>query len=123
MDEKQYTWGVFQDKPDTECTTLDTATSPMVSLPPAGFPCGYLACQARSTPATSTGSTADCHTRRTSTKNTEQRTMRKAEMVQRIAQELGSTTAKAAAAVEAILTTIEASLQQGEPVILRRFGT
>jgi len=49
--------------------------------------------------------------------------MRKAEMVQRIAQELGSTTAKAAAAVEAILTTIKASLQQGEPVILRRFGT
>ena len=29
----------------------------------------------------------------------------------------------AAAAVEAILTTIKASLQQGEPVILRRFGT
>ena len=49
--------------------------------------------------------------------------MRKAEMVQRIAQELGCTTAKAAAAVEAILTTIKASLQQGEPVILRRFGT
>src|SRR5438128_8030574 len=42
--------------------------------------------------------------------------MRKAEMVQRIAQELGSTTAKAEAAVEAILTTIKASLQQGEPV-------
>jgi len=49
--------------------------------------------------------------------------MRKAEMVQRIAQEFGSTTAKAEAAVEAILTTIKASLQQGEPVILRRFGT
>ena len=49
--------------------------------------------------------------------------MRKAEMVQRIAQELGCTTAKAAAAVEAILTTIKASLQQGDPVILRRFGT
>jgi nucleoid DNA-binding protein len=49
--------------------------------------------------------------------------MRKAEMVQRIAQELGSTTATAEAAVEAILTTIKASLQQGEPVILRRFGT
>ena len=49
--------------------------------------------------------------------------MRKAEMIQRIAQELGCTTAKAAAAVEAILTTIKASLQQGEPVLLRRFGT
>ena len=49
--------------------------------------------------------------------------MRKAEMVQRIAQELGCTTAKAAAVVEAILTTIKASLQQGESVILRRFGT
>ena len=34
--------------------------------------------------------------------------MRKAEMVQRIAQELGSTTATAEAAVEAILTTIKA---------------
>jgi hypothetical protein len=32
MDEKQYAWGVFQDKPDTECMTLDTATSPMVIL-------------------------------------------------------------------------------------------
>ena len=49
--------------------------------------------------------------------------MRKAEMVQRIAQELACTTAKAEAAVEAILTTIKASLRQGEPVIVRRFGT
>jgi hypothetical protein len=40
--------------------------------------------------------------------------MRKAEMVQRIAQEIGCTTARAEAAVEAILTTIKASLQQGE---------
>ena len=49
--------------------------------------------------------------------------MIKAEMVQRIAQELACTTAQAAAAVEAILTTIKASLRQGEPVIVRRFGT
>jgi nucleoid DNA-binding protein len=49
--------------------------------------------------------------------------MRKVELVQRIAQELGCTTAKAEVAVEAILTTIKASLQQGEPVILRHFGT
>ena len=49
--------------------------------------------------------------------------MRKAEIVQRIAQELECTTAKAETAVEAILTTIKASLQQGEPVIVRRFGT
>jgi nucleoid DNA-binding protein len=49
--------------------------------------------------------------------------MRKAEVVQRIAQELACPTAQAAAAVEAILTTIKASLRQGEPVILRRFGT
>jgi DNA-binding protein HU-beta len=49
--------------------------------------------------------------------------MRKAEIVQRIAQELACTTARAAAAVEAILGTIKASLQQGEPVIVRRFGT
>jgi hypothetical protein len=49
--------------------------------------------------------------------------MRKAEIVQRIAQELGCTTTKAEAAVEAILTMIKAGLQQGDPVILRRFGT
>jgi nucleoid DNA-binding protein len=49
--------------------------------------------------------------------------MRKAEIVQRIAQELECTTAKAEAAVETILATIKASLRQGEPVILRRFGT
>jgi nucleoid DNA-binding protein len=49
--------------------------------------------------------------------------MRKAEIVQRIAQELGCTTTKAEGAVEAILTMIKASLQQGDPVILRRFGT
>lgn len=49
--------------------------------------------------------------------------MRKAEIVQRIAQERACTTARAAAAVEAILSTIKASLQQGEPVIVRRFGT
>ena len=49
--------------------------------------------------------------------------MRKAEIVQRIAQELECTTAKAEAAVEAILTTIKASVRQGEPVSVRRFGT
>ena len=49
--------------------------------------------------------------------------MRKAELVQRIAAELGCTIGQAEAAVEAILTTIKASLQQGDPVILRRFGT
>ncbi len=49
--------------------------------------------------------------------------MRKAEIVQRIAQELACTTTQAAAAVEAILTTIKASLRQGEAVTLRRFGT
>ena len=56
-------------------------------------------------------------------RHTEHGTMRKAEIVQRIAQELECTTAKAEAAVEAILTTMKASLRQGEPVILRRFGT
>jgi len=64
-----------------------------------------------------------CRTRLTSAKNTEQRTMRKAEMVQRIAQELGCTTAKAEAAVEAILAAVKAALQQGEPVTLRGLGT
>ena len=49
--------------------------------------------------------------------------MKKAEIVQHIAQALECTTATAEAAVEAILTTMKASLRQGEPVILRRFGT
>jgi nucleoid DNA-binding protein len=49
--------------------------------------------------------------------------MRKVEIVQRIVQELGCPTAKAEAAVEAILTAVKTALQQGEPVILRRFGT
>ena len=48
--------------------------------------------------------------------------MRKVELVQRIAAEIGCTIGQAEAAVEAILTTIKASLQQGDPVILRRFG-
>jgi nucleoid DNA-binding protein len=49
--------------------------------------------------------------------------MSKAEIVQRIARALACTTAQAQAAVEAILTTMKTSLQQGDPVILRGFGT
>src|SRR5688572_28842717 len=49
--------------------------------------------------------------------------MRKAEMVKRVAEELGCTISQAEAAVEATLTTIKEALQQGDPVILRRFGT
>ena len=49
--------------------------------------------------------------------------MRKAEMVQRIAEEMGCTKVQADEAVEAILATVKEALQQGEPVILRRFGT
>jgi nucleoid DNA-binding protein len=49
--------------------------------------------------------------------------MRKREIVQRIAEALGGSNVQAEAAVEAVLVTIRAALQQGEPVILRRFGT
>ena len=49
--------------------------------------------------------------------------MRKAELVQRIAEELGCTQGQAEAAVAAILTTIKEALRHGEPVFLRRFGT
>ena len=49
--------------------------------------------------------------------------MRKAEIVQRIVQELGCTTAKADAALEAVLGAVKAALQQGEPVILRGMGS
>ena len=49
--------------------------------------------------------------------------MRKAEIVQRIAEETECTNVQADKAVEAILATIKEALQQGESVILRRFGT
>ena len=49
--------------------------------------------------------------------------MRKVELVQRIAAELGCTQVQADAAVAAILATIKDTLQQGEPVVLRRCGT
>jgi nucleoid DNA-binding protein len=49
--------------------------------------------------------------------------MKKVEIVQRIAQELGCTTAKAEAAVEAMLAAVQEALRHGEPIILRRFGT
>ena len=49
--------------------------------------------------------------------------MQKAELARRIAEELGCTTTKAEAAVEALLSTMKAALQQGEPIILRHFGT
>ena len=42
--------------------------------------------------------------------------MRKAELVQRIAEELGCTQGQAEAAVAAILTTIKEALRDGEPV-------
>lgn len=49
--------------------------------------------------------------------------MQKAEMVQRIAEELGCTIGQAEAAVAAVLGTVKEALRQGDPVILRRFGT
>jgi DNA-binding protein HU-alpha len=49
--------------------------------------------------------------------------MKKVEIVQRIAQELGCTTAKAEAAVEAMLAAVKEALRQGEPVTLRGVGT
>jgi nucleoid DNA-binding protein len=49
--------------------------------------------------------------------------MRKADMVHRVAEELGCTQVAADEAVEAVLATIKDTLQQGESVTLRRFGT
>jgi nucleoid DNA-binding protein len=49
--------------------------------------------------------------------------MRKVDIVRRVAEDTGCTTREAAAAVDAILATVKESLQQGDPVILRRFGT
>ena len=49
--------------------------------------------------------------------------MRKVDIVRRIAEDIACTTTQAEEAVEAILATVKEGLQQGDPVILRRFGT
>lgn len=49
--------------------------------------------------------------------------MRKVDIVRRIAEETACTTAQAKHAVAAILATVKEGLQQGDTVILRRFGT
>jgi nucleoid DNA-binding protein len=49
--------------------------------------------------------------------------MRKVDMVRRVAEETGCTHLVAAEAVDAILATVKEGLQQGDAVILRRFGT
>jgi nucleoid DNA-binding protein len=49
--------------------------------------------------------------------------MRKAEIVHRIVEATGLTQVKAEAAVEALLNEIKTTLQEGESVILRRFGS
>ncbi|MDH3604189.1 MAG: integration host factor subunit alpha, partial [Candidatus Tectomicrobia bacterium] len=49
--------------------------------------------------------------------------MRKAEIVQRIAEATNLTQVKAEEAFEAVLDEIKRALEQGDSVILRRFGT
>jgi integration host factor subunit alpha len=49
--------------------------------------------------------------------------MRKEDIVRRIAEETACTHTQADEAVEAILATLKQTLQQGDAVILRRFGT
>ena len=49
--------------------------------------------------------------------------MRKVELVQRISEATGLTQVKAEDAVDTILAEIKSTLQEGESVILRRFGT
>jgi nucleoid DNA-binding protein len=49
--------------------------------------------------------------------------MRKVDIVRRIVEETACTTAQADQAVAAILATVKEGLQQGDTVILRRFGT
>jgi integration host factor alpha subunit len=49
--------------------------------------------------------------------------MRKAELVQRISEATGLTQVKTEEAVDLILDEIKSTLQEGESVILRRFGT
>src|SRR5215471_88905 len=61
--------------------------------------------------------------RRGSSPGEEEPRMWKADMVRRIAEALGWTNVAADEVVEAILATIKATLQHGESVSLRRFGT
>jgi nucleoid DNA-binding protein len=49
--------------------------------------------------------------------------MRKAEIVHRIADATGLTQVKAEEVVDAVFDAIQNALQQGDSVILRRFGT
>jgi nucleoid DNA-binding protein len=49
--------------------------------------------------------------------------MRKADIVHRMTEETACTSLQATEAVDAILATLKETLHQGEPVILRRFGT
>ncbi len=49
--------------------------------------------------------------------------MTKVEIINRVAEETGLSKVRAEEAVETIIETIKQTLQRGEPVILRRFGT
>ncbi|MFQ5894943.1 MAG: HU family DNA-binding protein [Nitrospinota bacterium] len=49
--------------------------------------------------------------------------MTKIEIINRVAEETGLSKVKAEEAVEGIIETIKETLQNGEPVILRRFGS
>jgi integration host factor subunit alpha len=49
--------------------------------------------------------------------------MRKADLVQRMTAATGCTHGQATEAVEAILATLKQALQEGDAVVLRRFGT
>ena len=49
--------------------------------------------------------------------------MRKDEMVRRIVEETGLTYVKAEQVINAVLDEIKSALQQGDSVILRRFGS
>ena len=49
--------------------------------------------------------------------------MRKVDIIRRIVEDTACTQAQADAAVTAILATVKEGLQEGDPVLLRRFGT
>ena len=49
--------------------------------------------------------------------------MTKIEIISRVAEDTGLTKVKAEEAVETIIDVVKATLKNGEPVILRRFGS
>src|SRR5438876_5178800 len=91
------------------------------AVPLSWYPACVPSRRARRAQASGTGA-APGAARASSAQHKERRRMRKEDIVRRIAEETACTHAQGDEAVEAILATLKQTLQQGDAVILRRFG-